>query len=251
MTWRFVILGAAWLGFGAWNVSAQTVWIAGRDLQANEASTATELLNPNSVVPAWSYGFRSTVASTSLTLFSAAQHSNSLGAAGLEGYTGGSGPDVSVNTTNTTIFTNFGFGPNPGIGTLEMRLHPASNNDFAVVRWTAPSSGMFSITAYWRDDDPHGGNGATGHIVLNGVALFEATWANGNSAALNSPLMLSLNAGDKMDFLLGSAGDWGFDSTAFNATIVAIPEPTQVTLLAMGVLMLVACGRVRCWQRLV
>jgi hypothetical protein len=237
-----LIFGAMLLAMTASVASAQLVWIAGRDLAANEASSATELLNPNAVVPAWSYGFRSSVATANLTLFSAAQHGNALGATGLEGYSGGAGPDVTVNVTTATISTNFGFGPNPGIGPLEMRLHPASNNDFAVVRWTAPIDGMFAVSAYWRDDDLHGGNGATGHIVLNGVSLFDTTWANGGSAALESPLMISVFAGDKLDFLVGAAGDWSYDSTAFNATIVAVPEPGSVILLGLGGVMVLGCS---------
>ena len=51
-----------------------------------------------------------------------------------------------------------------------MMLHPRSA-DYAIVRWTAPASATYSISAYWRSVDPNGGNGSTGDIVVNGVEL--------------------------------------------------------------------------------
>lgn len=116
------------------------------------------------------------------------------------------------------------------------------------MRWTAPAAGAYTITsAYWRDDDSHGGNGSDVHIVLNGVSIFDRSFANGGQTALGAPLTLTLAAGDKLDFLLGSAGDWSFDSTAFNATIsaLAVPEPGAAGLLAIGVGLLALASRRR------
>ncbi len=58
-------------------VSAQaTIWDAGADLVANEAPNGPqELINPNPTVPEWSYGYRLTLESTALTLFTSGDHS--------------------------------------------------------------------------------------------------------------------------------------------------------------------------------
>ena len=234
-------------------VHAQTVvWVAGADLVANELG-ANPTSNPNSLATAWSYGRRSAFADTSLFLFNASEHGINFNVAGLNGFSSGdNGSSVIVNTTNTTKFTNFGPGTNNGIAPSELWLHPASNNDFAVVRWTAPASGTYTITsAYWRDDDPHGGNGTDVHIVLNGIAIFDASFGNGGATALGASLTFTLAANDKIDFLLGSAGDWTYDSTACNATIsaLAIPEPGTAVLLAVGVgLFAIAAWRRRAFR---
>lgn len=210
------------------SVEAQTVvWTAGADLAANE--TAGNTGNPNALVPEWSYGSRATAASSALTLFSAADHVSTP----FQGFSNVA--FVGVNVSNSAVVvTNFGFGDNAPVAPLEMDVHPSANNDFAVVRWTAPSAGDYLVTAYWRDIDPHGGNGATGDVVLNGTLLSSFLWANGGNATLSTPLQLTLLAGDKLDFVTGAAGDFSFDSTAFNAVIVAVPEPSTVALLLTG-----------------
>jgi len=214
--------------------SAQTiVWVAGNDLYLNELVTLTESVTPNTVVPEWRYGYRSTVVGTALTLFAPVDHFNaSYGV--LDGFGLGSGPSVVVNMSPTTFFTDYGFGPNLGVEPREILLHPASNNDYPVVRWTAPATGAYTVLAYWHDEDPHGGNGGTGDVVLNGTSIFSASWANGGALASSGLLTLSLSAGDTIDFLLGSSGDWAFDSTRFGATITAIPEPSTVAQLLLG-----------------
>jgi hypothetical protein len=230
---RFIFGLALAVSAGPPAFAQTTLWIAGHDLALNEVSAATETLNPNAVVPEWSYGQRTVAASPLLTLFTAAEHNDSaFGLAGIEGF--GSGAAVAVNTAGAALVTNFGYGPNTPLAPLDMILHPAANNDYAVVRWTAPAAGSYTVTAAWSDVDPHGGNGATGDIVLNGVTLFSTSWSNGGAGLPAGPLVLSLAAGDRLDFLTGSAGDYSFDSTAFNATVAAVPEPATWALLALG-----------------
>lgn len=221
------------------DAGAQTVvWIAGRDLQLNELATATETANPNTLLPEWSYGLRSTVTGTALTLFGPTDHINTSSGA-FDGFgISGSGPSVLVNMTGSTVITDYGFGPNLGVTPLEMLLHPAANNDYAVIRWTAPAAGNYTVSAYWHDEDPHGGNGGSGDIVLNGAVVFSTSWANGGGPATSGLLTLSLATGDRLDFLVGSAGDYAFDSTRFDATITAVPEPGTLALLVLGIAVL-------------
>jgi hypothetical protein len=128
-----------------------------------------------------------------------------------------------------------------------MLLHPSSGNEYAVVRWTAPVANTYYVSAYWQDEDPHGGNGATGDIVLNGTSLFSGSWANGGTAVTSGTLTLNLTAGARIDFLVGSSGDWAFDSTRFNATIIPIPEPSVSLFIPLGLVALAASRR--CWRR--
>ncbi len=220
------------------------MWIAGTDFAAGQ-NGANPTANPNAGVAQWSYGTRSLVADSNFILLTASEHVTNAGATGLNGFSRGNGPEVLVNVSNGPVHINYPAGATTDIASLEMKLHPASNGDLAIVRWTAPTAGQFSITsATWRDVDPNGGNGIDVHIVLNGVSLLDQNIGNGGSFSLSSPLALTLAAGDGLDFIVGTLGDWSYDSTAFNATIVAVPEPGTLALLLSGI-GFVALGRRR------
>ena len=210
------------------------LWTAGRDLVVNEKrNDAAEQTATNARVPEWSYGTRAQAASTALTLFRPELHVN--GTDGLEGW---KSSDVSegILTVNTraTVETN----PGPGyVFPQQLLLHPSSSNAFAVARWTAPADGWYRLYAEWRDLDSNGGNGASGHVVINGREVFGRKvpadqfgperfvgleWNDGGNAAMAAETF-KLKAGDVVDFALGSRGDARFDSTTFNAIVRRVP----------------------------
>ena len=109
-----------------------------------------------------------------------------------------------------------------------------------MVRWTAPAAGSYRILAKWIDLDPFGGNGASAHVTINGTEVFGRKvpadpngparfvgqeWENGGNAAMPAETF-RLNAGDVVDFLVGSRGDFTFDSTTFNALISKVATVT-------------------------
>ncbi len=86
------------------------------------------------------------------------------------------------------------------------------------------------------DADKRGGNGAAGYVVLNGQQIFGgqdsasgiftgARWANGGRVAM-PPRSLRLNAGDTIDFVVGSNGAPDNDLTALNAIVRRVPTFT-------------------------
>src|SRR4030088_2824482 len=94
-------------------LSARADWVAGRDLKANELpnGNGVELVDPNPTVPQWSYGYLGTLASIALTLYTPAQHTNSLiGNGAVQGFTLGAGNDLVVNTGASDVTFNQGFG---------------------------------------------------------------------------------------------------------------------------------------------
>ena len=108
-------------------------------------------------------------------------------------------------------------------------MSPGSGNEFLVARWTAPASGDYRILASWLDLDKHGGNGATAFLVKNGQEQFAQTFQSTTSSTGKANLRartLSLNAGDVLDFVVGSNGEHLFDATAFNAAIRRVPKVT-------------------------
>ena len=192
----------------------------------------------NQTVRQWSYGSRAQAAGTAFTLFPPAIHQNA--ANGLEGWDSAGQAALSVNTKSVPVVLDNGFGPNKPIRPGQLYLRPSSGNAFTVARWTAPAPATYRILAKWIDIDNHGGNGASGHVVINGTEVFGRRvpadpvgparfvgleWDRGGNAAMAAE-DFKLVAGDVVDFALGSRGDTSFDGTTFNALIRKVPTVT-------------------------
>lgn len=234
---KIILLPAIAILAGA--LPARADWIAGRDLIANELPDGPqELLNPNAAVPEWSYGYRSALAGTAFTPFVAANHTNAAGSSPLvQGWTVND-RTAAVNTGAVPVIFNFGTGPLSQLNPGEMILHPSLVLEYTLVRWTAPAAGSYALSASWQDIDLHGGDGASGNVVVNGTPIFAQSFGNGGQTSTTQTVTLS--AGDLVDFALGANGDYLFDATRFNAVIV--PEPSALALL-LGALLPVFCGR--------
>lgn len=214
-------------------------WLAGRDFRTAELlGSPLELQNPNYAVPEWSYGHRSIIASNGLTLYSAGDHTNNYaGPPEVQGWSNaGNLPAVGVNVSASPVVFNFGPGPLAPLFPDEITMHPITGDD-VVVRWTAPFAGTFTISSYWEDQDPYGGNGAAGYVVINGAVVASGAWANGSGTGFSdSNRVVSLVPGDTVDFVLDASGDYGYDSTKFNVGI--IPEPGACAALLGGAALL-------------
>src|SRR5690242_20783420 len=57
-------------------------------------------------------------------------------------------PYIALNPTDDTINYGTAFVP-----PHSMVLHPASNGDEAILRWTAPTTGTYTIQGFWERDD--------------------------------------------------------------------------------------------------
>jgi hypothetical protein len=118
-------------------------------------------------------------------------------------------------------------------------LHPSSTDERAVVRWTAPSDGKFSVDALFEGASPNGTTTDVG-VYVNGGSPEQSGEVDGfgDQVVVNN-LMLMLAAGDHVDFTVGvgSNGTFNSDSTAFRATITqaqVIPLPASAVLLLGG-----------------
>jgi hypothetical protein len=224
-------LTLATLTFSSFNYAA-TIYDAGADFVAGEKPDGLE----TNTRGAWSYGYRSQLESTALNLVT--KHTNSVSDAiqhyeAIEGYNLSVGEVVAIiaNTGDTPITLNSGAGFYQPWEPNTFLLHPGAQNQFSIVRFTAPTSTTFDISANWLDLDHNSGNGYSSHIVVNGANILslQSTVSNGGSSSASDALFL--NQGDFLDFAVGSNGDYSFDSTQFNATISAVPLPTSALLL--------------------
>jgi hypothetical protein len=139
-------------------------------------------------------------------------------------------PAVGVNLTGAD--QTYTGGPQFVWPAGTMLVHPGGT-EFVVVSWLSPAESNISISYRVKDMDPNGGVG-------NGVAWFverntgSDTLASGSimgsgDTGVRSLSNVHVNAGERINFLVGPQGDFTYDSTQFDATIVATPVPEAGT----------------------
>ncbi len=125
----------------------------------------------------------------------------------------GTPPYVAKNTTccDLNIGQQFTMPPN------QLHMHPGPNGEYTVVRFTVPAGGTYTLAGQfgWLD------NATTDvHILRNNVSIFDgAINGSGSTAPFNQSV--ALNAGDRLDFIVGfgSNGTYFSDSTVLKGTI--------------------------------
>ncbi len=172
--------------------------------------------NPNSV---WTYGVKGSDSPTGNFLAFPDHGSNSTWLYWIDNAHQLLGaPAATKNIGSTSI---------NGIAPGEGNMHPGPNGEVVTVRWTAPTSGVFRIFGVFGVGD----GGAIDAFVGTPTSLILEHRATFDSVGFD--FTRSLNAGDSIDFGVGSAGSFYYDSTPLHASIEAVPEP--LTLLGLGV----------------
>jgi hypothetical protein len=168
--------------------------------------------NPNGV---WSYGWSSTLGST-FNLYSTYQG----------------------NAYGSPIWYTPNFGSLPAVfgdSANYLDLHPGPNNQYSIVRWTAPHTGFYSITATF-----FGPTATTTdvHVLDNGLSFFNAEitgYLNAHSLSSTS-LYLSKNSTISFAVGYGTNGNYTSDTTGLSAMIVSTPIPPAAWLFGTGLL---------------
>jgi hypothetical protein len=156
----------------------------------------------------------------------------------------GATPSVNHNPSASPVNNYLSFNiPIPGYG---MMMHPGSAGEYAVLRFTAPNTDTFSLSAAFSGADCCTTTSDV-HILVNGGSVFEGSVITGVSTAAFST-SLSLNSGDFVDFAVGYGGN-GYWNDTTNVTAIltdssaATPEPS--TLPVLGLLILPAWRVIR------
>ena len=196
----------------------------------------------------WSFGYSAGLPATGFTQFTLFTNSY-LSQAGLQGWytnaptTNFDLPAVLKNTTGGDLtYTGTVTQPN----TL-LNLHPSVSNggvpQYAIARFTAPATSLYSVSALFQGLDfvgptPGNGNGTDVHVYLLLNSQLAAIINSFGPPAQTYASTLSMNAGDTLDFAVGPNGtgstSFYYDSTGFDATITAVPEPASLSLLGLG-----------------
>lgn len=132
-------------------------------------------------------------------------------------------------------------------------MHPASATQFngvqfqTVVSWLSPSNMVVDVKFSFSDMDSSGFNGVLWYVDLGDGSgnLAAGTLANGGSTGLQSLSNVAVSAGQRINFILQANGNFGGDSTAFDASITAVPEASAALFLGLGAATAGACAAVR------
>jgi hypothetical protein len=125
------------------------------------------------------------------------------------------------------------------IPTSTLYLHPADGQPGtdALLQFTAGTASTYRLTGFFqRQDTTNNGDGTAASIYssTSPSALFSAilpgtSWGSQTSFGT---IDVFLNAGQTVTFGVGNnGGSYQFDSTGLGATITAVPEPAQWTLM--------------------
>ena len=196
----------------------------------NDFSTT---LNPNGN---WRYGQESTLGGA-FTLLTGS-YTNGPSITGFSGSVGGF-PLVAKNTSGGTVSSGTITMPND-----LLLLHPASDGTYSVVRFIAPTAGLYTIAGRFQALDA---TTTDVHVLINNLSGFDSSVtqagtnpdpATANRTAFN--LARTFAVGDTVDFAVGrgSNGTYLFDSTGLSATITrssaSAPDASSLALVALG-----------------
>jgi hypothetical protein len=159
--------------------------------------------NPNG---AWSYGWAPKGAIGSFKRYSEFSRSST------------SGVPVMSTPGKSSLVLNTGKVVEHGVAPGELSLHGSEKGDLAIVRWTAPINGTVKVTGAFG-----AGNSGTvdAYVVKVGPAAPSALFRKA-ATATREPFQLTVRVrkGDKIDFILGTAGSWNSDSTPLSVIII-------------------------------
>ena len=207
----------------------------------NSAADFSSASNP---AGPWSYGY---LPAGALNTASFALYTNSVAVPGTS-------PATNIDYWNLSSPFNPSVFHNPSNGIVQLTtvtiqpgqagLHPGPNGEYSVYRFTAPATASYALSALFTGIDT-GGTTTDVHVFNNGVALFNGN-INGFGATQYFATTLKLGAGDRIDFVVGVGSNGAFfnDSTALDARLTAVPEPTSFALVGMTL----AVGVVYGWR---
>ncbi len=220
---------AAWLSF--------VVSACGGQLY-DPAADFSALNNPNGV---WSYGYSLTLGGPLIP------YSDALNVSGVDIWRTNislGDPLIMHNpTTNTvTIFSTVTLGPG------QLGLHPGPNDQFSVLRFAAPLSGLYQVSAMFYGQDTQG-TSTDVHIIADGLYVLDGAvsgFGPGTGPSFNG--IVILNAGSYLDIAVGYGSDNTFfaDSTGLFLQVSVVPEPSSSLLVFLGGLFFLAFC---CWKQ--
>ena len=121
-------------------------------------------------------------------------------------------------------------------------LHPGSAGEISFVLFTAPTSGFYDVDISLFDADTDARHSVVVYGYVNGIVQSSATV---NLNPISGSARLQLAAGTVIGYGVEYNTDYSYDSTGFNVTLTAVPEPATWALMIGGFAMTGAAMRRR------
>jgi hypothetical protein len=251
MNLRRIIVAAAFLAAIGFCTAAQAeIWNMAADLHASVTGGAP--VNPNG---AWTYGYSPSVGGE-FAADTAQTDGSAWWAAGItNGWSKTDNPYLPAIWSVLSDTTALGAVP---VAAGEMVIHPGTGlTECGVVRWTAPATGSYDVTASWESINGMAeyayNAGVDVHLLKNGVSIYDGvtSYLTATGPATMGSTILSLTAGDTLDFVTSPLGadlydpaslSYAADMTRVSATITSVPEPGTLVLLGGSLLGLLVCA---------
>ncbi len=194
--------------------------------------------NPNGV---WSYGWEASTGSAFIL------DTDSLNNGQVSAWRGDLAGDG-----NPAVYRNNSAAP-VQLGTVEfpadtsLLFHPGPGGQNSVVRFTAPSTGDYIVSAEFTAQDVVAPSTKDVHVLDDNVSIFNGLIGSYGSSTGLSPDTLFLTAGDTIDFTVGTDGNaYVYDSVGLDALVTTAGVPdgaSTINLLTCGIFGLGLFGR--------
>ncbi|MFN5320445.1 MAG: hypothetical protein ACK5D7_03180 [Planctomycetota bacterium] len=160
---------------------------------------------------------------------------------GFRNYSGG-----GADTLTPGVFKAYGSSTLHGYQNGDLIVHPgriptnspnAADEKFSVVRFVAPTAGIYNLASNWIRKGTSSNAVGTPDIRVyisrssSPTSLFSGNF-DFNQLGTFSVNGLSLTAGETIDFRVGGLGERNGDVTISNVTITAVPEPGSLACVS-------------------
>jgi hypothetical protein len=184
--------------------------------------------NPNGV---WAYGYYLSGVFTPYTV------SFSDTSSGLEGWgaTAGLGgnPSVFNNPTGSTITVS-----TLTLDAGELAMHPGPDGEISIVMFTAPTAALYSVGGYFKTNDSVGPTQDNQlSVYINDVLEDSQSLLRVPGSVLPISDFVYLSQGDRIGLGVG-AQTYAYNTTGFNVTFEAVPEPSVICFFGLSLLVL-------------
>lgn len=148
-----------------------------------------------------------------------------------------------VNPFYWTRITTNGGQPN-GPGSVGVNL---PDEHWTTRRWLSEVDGEINISGTLAKENPNGGDGITGIILIDGLEVFSQPIAFNDIIGIDYSVNAFVNIGSLVDFVIKPGTNSTSDVTIFNTTIdlVTVPEPSTIIFFGIGSLYLICIRRKR------
>ena len=120
---------------------------------------------------------------------------------------------------------------------LSLHPGPGPGRIFSAVRWTAPVAGTYAVFSEFVRLNSQAGT-ASAHVRHNGNSLPLTTDSTliGPGARSQIAGRAFMQAGDTVDFIVGSRDDFGFDATGITPSVALLaPAPTLAPIISISI----------------